>query len=82
MKPCRRTSGEPAPARCWGAKRVLTGWYPATKLEMDEELRTLKRTKFGGEKFVYPRPVMRELREFFEEQVPARLPGARVLYFT
>jgi spore photoproduct lyase len=64
------------------SKKVLTGWYPKTKLEMDEELRALKRTKFGGEKFVYPRPVMKELQAFFGEQIDARLPSARVLYFT
>lgn len=64
------------------SKRVLTGWYPATKLEMDEERRTLKRTRFRGSKFVYPRDVMRELRAFFENEAPARLPGARILYFT
>ena len=61
---------------------MLTGWYPSTALDMDEETRTLKRTKFRGEKFVYPRDVMRELRAFFEEQVPATLPDVRVLYFT
>jgi len=64
------------------AKNVLTGWYPKTKLDMDEEVRALKRTKFGGEKFVYPRPVMKDLQAFFAEQIDARLPGARLLYFT
>ncbi len=65
------------------SKDVLLGWYPRTKLEMDEEVRALKRTKFGGQKFVYPRPVMGELRAFFEAEVPRRLPaGARILYFT
>jgi spore photoproduct lyase len=64
------------------SKDVLTGWYPRTKLEMDEEVRTRKRTKFGGRKFVYPKPVMTELRAFFEERIAERLPAARVLYFT
>jgi spore photoproduct lyase len=64
------------------SKSVLTGWYPKTKLEMDEEARALKRTKFGGEKFVYPRPVMKELQAFFAAEIEARLPGARLLYFT
>ena len=64
------------------SKEVLTGWYPSTKLDMDEESRTLKRTKFRGTKHVYPRPLMRELEGFFREEVPARLPGAEVLYFT
>jgi spore photoproduct lyase len=63
-----------------GSREVLRGWYPATALEMDEEVRTLKRTKFGGRKFVYPKEVMAELRGFFEEELGAR--GVRVLYFT
>jgi spore photoproduct lyase len=65
-----------------GSKAVLRGWYPRTRLEMDEEVRTLKRTKFGAQKFVYPRPVMTELRTFFETEIPSRLPGARILYWT
>ena len=64
------------------SKDVLTGWYPRTKLEMDEEVRTLKRTKFGGQKFVYPREVMRSLRGWFEEELEARLPTAKLLYWT
>jgi spore photoproduct lyase len=64
------------------SKQVLTGWYPRTKLDMDEELRSLKRTKFGGEKFVYPREVMRELRGWFEDTIADRLPDARLLYWT
>ncbi len=62
------------------SREVLQGWYPATALEMDDEVRTLKRTKFGGKKFVYPKEVMAELRASFEEELGAR--GVRVLYFT
>lgn len=61
------------------SKGVLDGWYPASALEMDEAARTLKRTKFGATKFVYPREVMRELEAFFRERLAGR---ARVLYFT
>jgi spore photoproduct lyase len=64
------------------SKDVLRGWYPASTLEMDEELRTLKRTKFGGRKHVYPKAVMDDMRAFFAEAVPEVLPGSRVLYFT
>jgi spore photoproduct lyase len=65
-----------------GSKEVLRGWYPASRLEMDEEARASKRTKFGGVKHVYPAPVMRELRGWFEDALGARLPDARLLYFT
>lgn len=64
------------------SKRVLSGWYPRTGVDMDEERRTLKRTKFRGTKHVYPRATMAELRGFFETEVAARLPRARILYFT
>jgi len=65
------------------SRDVLLGWYPSTALEMDEEVRALKRTRFGGRKLVYPRPVLDELRAFFAAEVPRRLPGGtRVLYLT
>ena len=65
-----------------GSKDVLTSWYPATKLEMDESSRALKRTKFGSQKYVYTKDVMGELRAFFYERIAATLPGARILYWT
>jgi len=65
-----------------GSKQVLMGWYPGTKLEMDPELRSVKRNKFGGVKHVYPTQVMRELRGWFEETIAERLPACRVLYWT
>lgn len=64
------------------SKQVLQGWYPRTRLEMDEAKRTQKRTKFGGSKYVYPREVMSELRSWFSDAVAARLPGAPLLYWT
>ena len=63
------------------SKNVLLGWYPATRVEMDEERRALKRGKFGARKHVYPRAELDEAREFFEREVPRRL-GGRILYFT
>ena len=65
-----------------GSREVLLGWYPATGLEMDEAVRTVKRNKFGGRKYVYPAPLMREMREALERQIAHRLPGARLLYWT
>ena len=43
------------------SKDVLTGWYPRTKLEMEPELRSRKRGKFGAVKYVYPPDEMRVL---------------------
>ena len=64
------------------SKAVLRDWYPGSRLEMDEGARTRKRTRFGGGKWVYPREEMRALRAWFERELPARLPGVQVLYFT
>ena len=65
-----------------GSKEVLMGWYPATGLEMDESVRAVKRNKFGGRKYVYPKETMLEMRAALEASIAERLPGARVLYWT
>jgi spore photoproduct lyase len=65
-----------------GSKDVLLGWYPRTRLEMDEDRRTPKRNKFGGIKYVYPRDTMTEMRTWFEHALPERLPRSRFLYWT
>ncbi len=65
-----------------GSRDVLLGWYPRTGLEMDEESRSRKHGKFGAIKYVYPAPVMTELRTWFESEISARLPGCRILYWT
>ncbi len=64
------------------SKAVIEGWYPRTKLEMDESARSIKRSKFGGVKYVYPKDTMGQLRGWFERELPARLPSARLLYQT
>ena len=65
-----------------GSKDVLLGWYPRTKLEMDESVRTRKFGKYGAAKYVYPKDTMAELRSWFENEVATTLPGARMLYWT
>jgi len=64
------------------SKETLLSWYPNTKLEMDEESRSPKRSKFGGVKYVYPRPLMAQMRTWFETELPRRLPDGRLLYWT
>jgi spore photoproduct lyase len=64
------------------SKEVLLGWYPKTKLEMDEDSRSQKRSKFGGVKYVYPKQTMTEMRRWFTEELQRRLPAARLLYWT
>lgn len=65
-----------------GSRDVLLGWYPRTKLEMDETARTRKYGKFGSAKYVYPKATMAELRSWFESELEQSLPFARLLYWT
>ena len=65
-----------------GSKDVLLGWYPATNLEMDEAVRTVKRNKFGGRKYVYPKELMAEMRTALEGMLSDAIPSARLLYWT
>ena len=64
------------------SKDVQLGWYPRTKLDLEESTRTRKHGKFGAVKYVYDRDTMRELRTWFEAALPQRLPAARFLYWT
>jgi spore photoproduct lyase len=64
------------------SKDVLMQWYPRTKLEMDEERRRQKRSKFGSVKYVYPAETMTQMRSWFTEAVAQRLPTAQLLYWT
>ena len=65
-----------------GSKEVLLSWYPKTTLDLREEARSQKRTKFGGFKYVYPKDPMRSMRSWFEQSIAKILPTARVLYWT
>ena len=65
-----------------GSKEVLLGWYPRTKLEMDEDARRRKPGRFGALKYVYPPETMAELRSWFETRIAERLPSCRILYWT
>jgi spore photoproduct lyase len=64
------------------SRAVLLSWYPRTRLDLDEANRTVKRSKFGGVKYVYPAPLMREMRSWFEAELATTLPEARLLYWT
>ena len=64
------------------SKTVLQSWYPKTKLDLDEEKRSLKRNKFGGVKYVYDSDTMKILRHFFESEIAKRFPQGRILYWT
>ena len=61
---------------------MLQGWYPGSDLPMREDERSRKLTKFGSVKYVYPRDLMRTMRETITAAVARELPFARVLYWT
>ncbi|MBD8735841.1 spore photoproduct lyase family protein [Sphingomonas sp. CFBP 13706] len=65
-----------------GSKAVLQTWYPGSSLDLGMANRTEKRTKFGSVKYVYDADTMRALRAFFADEIAARLPEARILYWT
>jgi spore photoproduct lyase len=65
-----------------GSKEVLLGWYPRTRLEMDEESRSRKHGKFGAVKYVYPKDTMAQLRTWFTDSLTTRIPDCRILYWT
>jgi spore photoproduct lyase len=65
-----------------GSKDVLLGWYPNTKLEMDETTRSRKTGRFGSTKYVYPKDTMAELRSWFTREIAERLPAVTILYWT
>jgi spore photoproduct lyase len=65
-----------------GSRDTLLDWYPKTTLDLDPANRDVKRNKFGGEKYVYPKNAMKELRAFFETEIARRFPNAPILYFT
>jgi spore photoproduct lyase len=64
------------------SKATQLEWYPRTKLDLDEERRSVKRTKFGGQKFVYPREQTAALRAGVLGSLERHLPQARLLYWT
>ncbi len=65
-----------------GSKEVLLGWYPNTSLDLEESTRAVKRNKFGGLKYVYDLPTMKELKAWFYAEWQRRFPHAPVQYWT
>lgn len=65
-----------------GSREVLQGWYPKSSLDMNDQNREVKRNKFGGQKYVYPKDLMKEMKSFFYEEITARFPDSRILYWT
>jgi len=63
------------------AKTNILSLYPKTKLDMDEQKRQLKYGQFGYTKYVYPKDVLGDFKEFFTKQIEEKFPGAKISYF-
>jgi spore photoproduct lyase len=64
------------------AKQQILARLPHTKLDMDEEKRVLKWGKFGRFKYVYPKDVSNEIKEYLTSLINQYFPGGRIEYFT
>jgi len=64
------------------SKVVLQTWYPRSELDLSDDRRVEKHTRFGAIKHVYDKVTMDEVRSFFERRLAETLPNARLLYFT
>lgn len=63
------------------AKSNILDIYPSTELPMKEDTRTFKFGQFGYGKYIYPKELMNQAKEFFQEQVESLFPGATIKYF-
>jgi len=64
------------------AKKLIIERFPRTKLDMDEEHRTMKWGRFGRYKYVYPKEQAGEIKEFITNLIKERFPEAVIEYFT
>ncbi len=64
------------------AKKFILERFPSTGLDMDEAKRVLKLGKFGRFKYVYPKEISGEMKEFISGLIMERFPQAVIEYFT
>lgn len=63
------------------AKSNILTLYPKTKLDLDENKRQLKYGQFGYTKYIYPKNVLNEFKDFFSKQISEKFSEAKILYF-
>lgn len=64
------------------AKNVILNRFPNTKLEMDETSRMLKWGMYGRYKYVYPKDVSDEAKEYISTLIKNNFPNSEIEYFT
>ncbi len=62
------------------AKKNILTVFPHTTLPIDETDRRLVYGQFGYTKYLYSKTKMDEILDFFETEIPRRVPGSSVLY--
>lgn len=63
------------------SKKIIRQAYPDSGVPMEETERSFKYGQFGYGKYVYPGVVLKELKEFFLNEIERLFPGAKILYF-
>ena len=64
------------------AKELILQRFPKTRLDMEEESRSLKWGRFGRYKYIYTKEHAEELKEYLTSLIEERFPMADIRYFT
>ena len=64
------------------AKDLIIKRFPNTKLDMEEENRSLKWGRFGRYKYVYQKQQANDIKEYFTAIIAENFPNANIKYFT
>jgi spore photoproduct lyase len=64
------------------AKRVIEKNYPMTKLELNEEERRYKWSKYGIGKYIYQKDEEQEMKDHLYAYMEKHFPKAKLEYFT
>lgn len=64
------------------AKELILQRFPKTKLDMEEENRSLKWGRFGRYKYIYQKEQVEEIKEYITSLIEERFTNAVIKYFT
>ncbi len=64
------------------AKNVILNRFPNTKLDMDETNRMLKWGMYGRYKYVYPKDISGEVKDYISMLINNNFPNSEIEYFT
>lgn len=63
------------------AKENILTIFPETKLSMKEEERRVKYGQFGYIKYLYPKEIYQEMKDFFTQEISRLFPQGKIDYF-